>query len=243
MPNKVNPRLLSALGGSFKQMGVVGSLLYVSSAQAVTQFDASDDSATGVLGVIGRATVPNLSPDAALPMTAFSCTLQTSASSAAWKLRSQVALTSKGTLDLSAVVNAATGTITGLAVTGRHLFYTYSNSGLYRVGYALLSASNRDGDTTTGAVVNTTVGFRTTLPLREPVVVGDVLYVAENLGLATYDLKPVFFATDAAASGSVPVLLSESTSVDPARSDPVRMIVDGPFAYLVGGTYRVFDLR
>ena len=27
------------------------------------------------------------------------------------------------------------------------------------------------------------------------------------------------------------------------RSGPVRMVVDGPFAYLVGGTYRVFDLR
>jgi hypothetical protein len=41
----------------------------------------------------------------------------------------------------------------------------------------------------------------------------------------------------------MPVPLGGTVNADALRSDPVRFLVEGPFGYLVGGTYRAFDLR
>jgi hypothetical protein len=139
-------------------------------------------------------------------------------------------------LPAAAVDPARTGEVTGIAVSGRWLFYTYS-APWPDTGWGLrvvqLGATNRDG---AGA---TLVGELTSiLPLSNPVVSGDRLFVSSNLGVAVYDLDPLF------RSGAMPALLqavAPSEKVDPYI--PVRLVIDGPFAYLVGGSFRVYDLR
>lgn len=74
------------------------------------------------------------------------------------------------------------------------------------------------------------------LPLADPVVAGDTLYVRQNLGIASYDLTPLWLANQ------MPVYLGGSANVDELR--PGKMILSGPFAYMntLSG-FRVFDLR
>jgi hypothetical protein len=133
--------------------------------------------------------------------------------------------------------------VTGMAVAGGVLFYTFkgtSTSGIpWGVGFVQLAAVTRDGN---GATVSTDF-VTASQPLREPSVVGDTLYVAQNLGITTYDINPVWQAVAPAPAGTVPKLLSASNNVDPIRNDLVRLVVQGPWAYMMGGTYRVFDLR
>ncbi|HEY6100515.1 MAG TPA: hypothetical protein VIW03_13855, partial [Anaeromyxobacter sp.] len=75
------------------------------------------------------------------------------------------------------------------------------------------------------------------LPLANPVVAGDVLYVSNNLGVGAVDLTPLW------QSGTMPTFTSGAVNVDPLRVGPVRFYVDGPFGFLMGGGYRAFDLR
>jgi hypothetical protein len=118
--------------------------------------------------------------------------------------------------------------ITGLAVSGRYLFYTDANGEL---GVVLLGTADRDGS---GAMVLGMVA--TPFQLGNPTIVGDVLYASGGLGTATFDLTPLW------TSGSMPTPLG-GTATDPPFMTPIRFYVDGPFAYLVGGVYRAFDLR
>jgi hypothetical protein len=138
---------------------------------------------------------------------------------------------------------------TGLAVSGRWIFYTAaeSASGPYTLGAARLSASF-DGSPGNPANIESwdpvvpSPTPSSSYPLNSPVVVGDTLYVAQNLGLAAYDLTPVWTAPAEPTAANLPTLLGRAVSIE-ARTDQVRMVVDGPWAYLAGGTYRVFDLR
>jgi hypothetical protein len=126
--------------------------------------------------------------------------------------------------------------ITGLAVQGRWLFVTYRSTDVDPYGLAVyqLGAANRDGS---GAVL---VGETTSpLPLTSPWVVGDVLYAASNLGTATWDLGPLW------RDGTMPLPSGGIVNLEPSVGGTgfPTLMLDGPFGYLVGGTYRAFDLR
>jgi hypothetical protein len=140
-------------------------------------------------------------------------------------------LTAKATLQLG-----TEGGITGVAVVGGTLFYTLWDPVYqvpqYETGVVRLGGVDRDGF---GAAVL----HRLTLssPAQAPVVAGDVLYQASNLGLASYDLAPFW------REGLAPVAVGGVNLADPFTQAPVALRLDGPFATLVGGVYRVFDLR
>ncbi len=89
------------------------------------------------------------------------------------------------------------------------------------------------------------------LSLGSPVVVGDVLYVRMNTGLAAFDLRPLWQGKKPLP---LPTLISATaTGGTPMISDPFgapltagalsRLIVDGTTAFLFAGDYRLFDLR
>ncbi|MBS2025057.1 MAG: fibronectin type III domain-containing protein [Deltaproteobacteria bacterium] len=134
--------------------------------------------------------------------------------------------------------------VTGLTVIGNNLFFTSSgsNTGLIPAGWGMvrLGSTFRDGSGAT--VVLSDESY--TQPLREPTVVGDTLYMVVNQGLGTWDLTPLWSSTTSTPGKSeLPTLVSRATTQDATRTDPVHLVVDGPFAYLVGGTYRIYDLR
>lgn len=123
-----------------------------------------------------------------------------------------------------------------LAAMGRHLFFVGSGSayeGPYTLGVVKLG-TNRDGS---GAVQLATF-FTSPLPLGNPTVVGDTLYVRHNMGIASFDLTPLW-TRDAA-----PVYLGSQGSAEATwKYSTARMLIDGPWAYVLGDSYRVYDLR
>ncbi|MGI5861877.1 MAG: fibronectin type III domain-containing protein, partial [Myxococcales bacterium] len=122
--------------------------------------------------------------------------------------------------------------ITGIALSGRYFFYTYKAQApdTWGMGVVLLAESL--------GVPATQVGTYTTcFPLANPIVSGDTLFVSHNLGVATFDLGPLF------REGRMPVAISSSAVVDVVRTGKVKLSIEGPFGYLVGGGYRAFDLR
>lgn len=126
-----------------------------------------------------------------------------------------------------------------LTVAGKWLFLATSASA-YNPPYGL--AMVKLGSNGDGSGAQTLAGyafFTSQLPLGNPVVIGDVLYARHNLGIATFDLTPLWSA------GGAPIYLG-SQGHNEARfsQDTATFLVDGPFAYLLGGgSYRVFDLR
>lgn len=129
---------------------------------------------------------------------------------------------------------ATARTITGITTSGSYLFATYQKDdpALWGLAVLKLHPNNLDGNG------YTFVGSLTSnLPLANPVVAGDVLYVSNNLGVGAVDLTPLF------RDGTMPSFTSGTVNVDPLRTGPVRFYVDGPFGFLMGGGYRAFDLR
>ncbi len=127
-------------------------------------------------------------------------------------------------------------TVRDVAVTGRWLFFTYDGAvghSPYGLGVVLLGPG---GDGTGATLVGT---FESPLPLGNPTPTGDLLYARHNLGLATFDLAPLF------RGGRFPTYLgSRRTSEALFTQNAARLLVAGPWAYLLGGDkFRVFDLR
>jgi hypothetical protein len=151
-----------------------------------------------------------------------------------------------GTLAAKATIGPWEGSYVGLAVSGQLLFATLHDwnfrSPLYGLITIRLGATDRDGN---GAFSLGVV--ESDQPLASPTVVGDTLYVAGNLGTRTYDLTALWQGTP----GSRPVALGGVNLADPfwtdgwlgAKAPPPQLRIEGPFGFLVGGTYRVFDLR
>jgi len=133
----------------------------------------------------------------------------------------------------SLTLRAAVTSISGLAAQGRWLFVTYEVGEVQPYG---LSVYQLDPTTRAGAGATLVADFASSVPLTSPTVVGDTLYVTRNLGVATWDLLPLW------QDGKAPVALGASAILGPLGGR-TRFIVDGPFAYLVGGTYIAFDLR
>jgi hypothetical protein len=129
-----------------------------------------------------------------------------------------------------------TGDVTGLAVSGGALFVTEavasSPSTPHWIFTVNLGAVDRDGNGASFSGWDTSVA-----PLRSPVVAGDVLYVASNQGTAAWDLAAYW------RNRSAPVAKGGANLADPFTGAPVTLRIDGPFASMVGGVYRVFDLR
>lgn len=163
-----------------------------------------------------------------------------------------VGLTARTTISLTAAAASAgvpVKAVTGIAVSGQWLFFTYAQGvpvsanapkGPYGWGMVKLGSLHRDGSGATVVFAPTTF----TQPLREPRIVGDTLYMVQNLGIATWDLTPTLLSTNTTPTiADLPTFLGGSTNQDALREDPVKLIIDGVFAYLAGGTYRVFDLH
>ena len=131
------------------------------------------------------------------------------------------------------------GGITGLSVAGPTIAYTVHDPEYRFPRYGLVLAQlgpNLDG--TGAAFPNGSQPIETAEPLQSPVLAGDVLYVASNLGVQSWDLRPWWL-------GSLrPTPVGGVSLPDGFRADaPVRLQLVGPFGYLVGGTVRAFDLR
>jgi hypothetical protein len=124
--------------------------------------------------------------------------------------------------------------VTGITVAGPWLFYTYRSAaptGPSGLGVVRLGA-NGDG---AGAVELGRLGSADRL--ANPTVSGDTLFVSSNQAVAAFDLEPLW------RSSQLPTLRASPPSQEAVYTGDVRMIVNGPFAYLLGGGYRVFDLR
>jgi hypothetical protein len=143
---------------------------------------------------------------------------------------SPVALTSVTVCDYAPVKK-----LHEIAVQGPYLFFTYdSSSGVapYGVGVVKLGA---DGSGAGATLVGT---WESGLPLGAPQVVGDLLYVRANQGLAVFDLTPLW------RYGVMPESLGLRGPPEGSTTrTAVRLVVDGPWAFLLGDGYRIFDLR
>ncbi|MFO0582572.1 MAG: carboxypeptidase regulatory-like domain-containing protein [Anaeromyxobacter sp.] len=145
---------------------------------------------------------------------------------------------SAGTITAATTIaGGAEGSITGVDVVGSTIVFTMDDEIYAAPGYFLAIgtlSSNRDG----GAGYTRKPLITVSEPLQSPVIAGDNLYVAANLGLQAWDLRGWW------SSGGNIVQGGSVSLADPLRiNNPVTLQVEGPFAYLVGGTYRVFDLR
>ncbi len=79
---------------------------------------------------------------------------------------------------------------------------------------------------------------RSTQPLADPIVSGDVLFVAENLGVSSFDVSGTF-----SPARADPVRLGSIATGDATTGPRVDLEMAGPFLFLVGDRYRVFDMR
>jgi hypothetical protein len=147
-----------------------------------------------------------------------------------------------GAYTKKASVGLGEGSFTGLAVSGRMLFATIHDwtyrTPQFGVAAIRLGATDRDGN---GQQLLGTI--ESDQPLASPIVAGDVLYVASNLGTKTYDLEPLW------REGLQLVPLGGANLADAfwtgsaSTGTPPLLRMEGPFGILLGGTYRVFDLR
>ena len=148
-----------------------------------------------------------------------------------------------GTLAPKVTIGPWEGSYVGVAVSGRLLFGALHDWNYRAPLYGLITivlGADRDG---AGASSRGVVP--SDQPLASPVVAGDTLYVASNLGTRTYDLTSLWQGIP----GALPVDVGGVNLADPFWTDgygtrvPPQLRVEGPFGFLVGGSYRVFDLR
>jgi hypothetical protein len=147
-----------------------------------------------------------------------------------------------GTATKKVSAGAGEGSITGLAVSGRMLFATVHDwnyrAPQFGVATIRLGATDRDGNGAASLGI-----IESDQPLASPIVAGDLLYVASNLGTRTYDLEPLW------RGGLPPVAIGGANLADAFwtgsydTGTPPQLRMEGPFGLLVGDTYRVFDLR
>lgn len=144
------------------------------------------------------------------------------------------ALVERTAVDLQALTPVQA--VRDVAVFGRWLVATYEGqAGRTPYGMALVRlgpAGDGDGASLVGI-------WESPLPLGNPTQAGDLLYLRHNLGLATFDLAPLF------RTGAFPAYLgSRRTNEALFWQSPAKLVVDGPWAYLLGGNaFRIFDLR
>jgi hypothetical protein len=237
---------LAGAGDMLAQPVSDGGYLYVSrsinsGASRVEVYDARAPSSFGSASLLGTRQVWTDRPISALAIARQRLYVGSSGTAALQVLdASSPAL---ATLTPVPVDTSTTSAITGIAVSGRWLFYTFQAAapGMWGLRVVRLSAANRDGTTAADPSGVAIIGdLSSSVPLANPIVSGDTLYVSSNLGVATFDLTPLW------RSGAMPTRAGAVASSDPVNDFwPVQLWVDGPFGYLASsqGTYRVFDLR
>lgn len=118
-----------------------------------------------------------------------------------------------------------------LTVGAGHVFYAMqSDAGGYLVDIYRLTYQNRISSEYVGTITSP-------LPLGKARVSGDTLFLHENQGLAAYDLRPLL------ARKGLPERMGSVGTGGVAFHEEVSFEVDGPWAFLLGDRYRVFDLR
>jgi hypothetical protein len=122
-----------------------------------------------------------------------------------------------------------------LAVRGSLLVFTYDGgvgAPAYGMGFVRLGPA---GDGTGATFLGT---YESPLPLGSPVFAGDLLYTRHNAGLAAFDLRPYL------ERGALPRYIgSRKTAEITYTPSFARLEVEGPFAFLLANSLRVFDLR
>jgi len=158
----------------------------------------------------------------------------TSARVRIWDAAAPAALVERTPVDLQALTPVKA--VRDVAVFGRWLVATYEGQvGRTPYGMALV----RLGPAGDGAGATLVGTWESPLPLGNPTQAGDLLYLRHNLGLATFDLAPLF-----RAEGFPAYLGSRRTNEALFWQSPAKLVVDGPWAYLLGGnSFRIFDLR
>jgi hypothetical protein len=157
-----------------------------------------------------------------------------------WDVTDPRNVTPKTSVDVSTIWNGAGfdfKTTQDVAVYGPYAFLTWKTDAPSTWGLAAfkLGATDRDGN---GATLAWLWDSGLSYALGTPVVVGDTLYVRQNMGLATFDLTPLF------RSGAAPTYRSSTNVGDLAASAGGRFFVDGALGYMMtDGDYRIFDLR
>lgn len=122
-----------------------------------------------------------------------------------------------------------------LAVSGSLLVFTYDGAAgapAFGMGFVRLGAR---GDGSGATFLGT---YESPLPLGSPVFAGDLLYARHNAGLAAFDLRPYF------ARGDLPRYIGSRKTAEVTYTPTfARLEVEGPFAFLLANSLRVFDLR
>lgn len=137
-------------------------------------------------------------------------------------------------------VQALVPTINGVrdaGAAGGYLFLTYSSSSWatpFGLAVIKLSASGDGLGVGAASLVGT---WESPLPLGQPIVTGDLLFVRANQGLALFDMTPLW------SRGEMPVFLGTRATAEAQATRDVKLIIDGPWAHLLGDSYRVLDLR
>lgn len=133
--------------------------------------------------------------------------------------------------------------IQDIAVAQQVLIYTFSGanySAPYGLGLVRLANTNRDGNPADG-LLKQGCFFSSPLPLGSPTFVGDTLYVRHNHGIATFDLTPTWANLN---SPGLPTYIGSQGIAEAILPSPTaRMLIQGPWAFVLGTGFRVYDLR
>jgi|GEM_PF-1892681 len=73
--------------------------------------------------------------------------------------------------------------------------------------------------------------------VSDPTIVGDLLLLRQDMGLVAYDLNPLL------ADDDFPTFVGSVATADAPYDTSAKLTVAGPWAFLKGRSYRVFDLR
>jgi hypothetical protein len=132
-----------------------------------------------------------------------------------------------------------------MTASGSTLFFVGS-AAAYTAPYVLYYVPLGSGRTIGTATPTIYQLYSSTVPLGSPIIVGDTLYLRQNSGLLTWDLRPLWGSNNPYATRTplMPVPAGSQGSGGVIYQYPdAKLIIDGPFAYELGADYRVFDLR
>ncbi len=132
-------------------------------------------------------------------------------------------------------ISGAPRALNELAIAGDYLFVTteaVGGIGPYELQVWKLGSAHD------GAGARLLGSYSSPLPLSNPVIAGDTLFVRHSSGIATFDLLPLF------QEEAMPTFLASQGITQMQAKGGAQLSVDGPFArLLVQFAYRVFDLR
>jgi len=157
-----------------------------------------------------------------------------------WDITNPASPLALSDIDVGAPVNETPSSyLLAVTVAGQYLIYVnqyFATQTSAAVSYSLGAVTlgpNLDG---AGASAAPSYFYTTSQPLSSLTQVGELLYVVQNNGLATFDLAPLF-----AGSGPPRFLGVEGTGDTALPGNSGKLLVRGPWAF--GVDSHIFDLR